>query len=105
VNKPKLNFNCDYCEEIGVTRKAEWILVDDIINNRIVWLCQEHLDELIDQFGEDELTFFAVDSLTTLVELTEEINRKWKWYEDMLKRLYAEIDRLKKIAKLDWIKR
>ena len=102
--------NCVDCEEAGVKRRARYLLFDDTISHQIKPLCEEHFEPYREHFGEDELDYLTLGFKGKLDEMDLEIlirkvNETWKWYEDMMKRLYAEIDKLKKISKLDWIKR
>lgn len=102
--------NCVDCEEMGRKRKATVLLFDDIVFNQVRPLCREHFEPLREHFGEDNLDYIILDfkgglDETDLDWLLQKVNEKFAWYESMMKRLYAEIDRLKKIAKLDWIQR
>jgi len=102
--------NCVHCENGGSKRKAEYLLFDDNVYRQLLPLCKEHFELYREHFGEDELEYILLDfngqiGEAELLYLIEEVNRKFRWYEDMMKRLYAEIERLKKIAKLDWISR
>jgi len=102
--------NCIICEEAGVARKAKYLLFDDAVYHQIRPLCEEHFEFYREQFGEGELDYIPLNFKGQLDEadlklLIQKVNETWKWYEDMQKRLYAEIDKLKKIAKLDWIRR
>ena len=102
--------NCVDCEEAGVKRRARYLLFDDTISHQIKPLCEEHFEPYREHFGEDELEYIMLDFTGQLDEsdldwLLQKVNEKFSWYEDMIKRLYAEIDKLKKILKLDWFER
>jgi len=102
--------NCVDCEEMGIKKRAAVLLFDDAVFNQVRPLCKEHFEPIREHFGEDELEYVTLDFKGRLDEadldwLLQKVNEKFAWYESMLKRLYAEIDRLKKITKLDWIQR
>lgn len=95
---------CVECVEAKKERvkEAKWLLIDDTVHHQIRPLCDEHLEPYREHFGEDMLDYFSVESP---MQIIEGVNKKFDWYEAMLKRLYAEIDKVKKVAKLDWIPR
>jgi len=79
--------------------------------DRLVPLCDGCYCRLVQMFGEDQIEAYEMNDPFFLTFLIETVNKRFKWHGDMLKRLRdeirireAEIDRLKKIAKLDWIK-
>jgi len=93
---------CDMCYEEGKVEetpetRAEWILIDDIGDHQIKLICNKHQDEIAHLFGEFNITIFELDFEPTLIflQLIHEINEKLKWYEDMQKKLYQEIKKLK----------
>ena len=103
--------NCIECKKsnieqdlLNVAEEAKWLLINTIVHNRILPLCDEHLENYTDQFGEDELDFLLIDKDGFFLEpLVKNVNDRFKWYENMQKILYAKIARLEKISKLDWI--
>jgi len=102
--------NCVDCQEAGVKRRAEYIIIDDAVHHQVRPLCREHFEPYREHFGEDELEYIVLDFTGQFDEsdldwLLRKVNEKFAWYESMMKRLYAEIDKLKKITKLDWIGR
>ena len=102
-----VKIRCFECMEAGIYRPAEYLLYDDS-PHQIKPLCKEHFNQYREEFGEEGLSYIVLsddDLEMILLCVIEEANRTFNWYEAMLKRLYAEIDRLKKIAKLDWIQR
>jgi len=96
---------CDMCYEEGKVEEttetaAEWILIDDIGNHQIKLICNKHRDEIARLFGEFNITIFELDfePTPTFLQLIHEINGKLKWYEDMQKKLYREIKKLKEAS-------
>ena len=93
---------CDLCREAGETEetpynRAKWIFVDDIGNHQIKLICDRHRDEIANLFGEFNITIFDIDFevTPTFLQLIHEINEKLKWHEDMRKKLYQEIKKIK----------
>ena len=103
-----VKIRCFECMEAGIYRPAEYLLYDETHPYQFKPLCREHFERYRTEFGEVDLSYSVLsdeDLEIVLLCTIERANETFKWYDDMLKRLYAEIDRLKKIAKLDWIKR
>jgi len=102
-----VKIRCFECMEAGVYKPAEYLLYDDA-PHQIKPLCKEHFEAYKAEYGEVgiDYTVLSDDDLEMiLLCVIEEANRTFEWYEGMLKQLRAENDRLKKIMKLDWIKR
>ena len=93
-----LKIRCFECMEAGVYRPAEYLLFDDH-PHQFKPLCREHFNRYKEEFGEVNLSYSVLneDDLEMVLLCTiERANKIFKWYEDMLKRLYAEISQLKK---------
>ena len=102
-SRRKVRIRCVECMEAGVYKPAEYLLYDNH-PHQFKPLCREHFTRCREEFGEVSLSYSVLseDDLETVLLCTiEKANEVFKWYEDMLKRLYAEIKKLK--GAIDWI--
>jgi len=98
---------CEECKD----KEATYIWLDRE-PDRLVPLCDECYRNLAQMFGEEQIEAYEIDDPFFLVFLVDAVNRRFKWFSDMERRLEdeikmreAEITKLRKMAGLDWIKR
>jgi len=98
---------CEECKD----KEATYIWLDHE-PDRLVPLCDGCYHKIVQMFGEDQIEAYETDDPFFLVFLVDAVNKRFKWHSDILKRLRneirfreAEINRLRKIAGLDWIKK